>query len=83
MVLTKRKRREETRTFNWSDLPGCKYKIKTKLPTGATVYLCQIHRGTGRHGQYCSSVGIEPHCKSYAAKRKWGRSIYEMAGDLL
>jgi hypothetical protein len=83
MQLNKRKKREETKTFDWRLIPQCKHKIKTRLPSGADIYLCRIKKGSGRFNQYCTHVGLENKCRFYASKHKWGRNIYEMAGDLI
>ena len=83
VVLNKRKVREKTKTFNWKAMPKCKYQTSAKMPNGLEVKLCKIHRGTGRHSQYCSSAGIEVKCPNYISVKRWGRNIYEMAGDLI
>ena len=81
--MNKRKKNEKTRTFNWRSLPKCAHQKLVKMPNGVPIYVCLSHKGTGRNGFYCSYVGIEPQCKFYKAKNKWGRNLTEMVGDLL
>jgi hypothetical protein len=82
-MLNKRLRKEKTKTFKWDDLPKCTNRVVGTQPNGVKLVLCKARKGSGRHNQYCTYVGIEAKCPHYKPKHKWGRSIYEMVGDLI
>jgi hypothetical protein len=81
--MNQRKVREKTRTFDWKALPPCKHQKAVKTRSGMVIYVCLARKGSGRYKQICTNAGIEAKCQFYSSKQKWGRSLFEMAGDLI
>lgn len=74
---------EKTRKFDFRNIPVCKHMKKVKLSNGLVVEVCLARKGVGRMKQYCSFAGQYPMCPHYLSKYKWGRSLYDVAGDFL
>ena len=72
-----------TRKFKFGEVPQCKFNKKKKLPSSLVIEVCLAHKGVGRNKFYCAFAGQNPQCKHYVPKHKWGRSLWEMAGDYL
>lgn len=81
--MNNRKYNEKTKTFNWNQTPTCKHMKKVKFSNGNVVEICSIHKGVGKRGTICAYAGIYPQCKFYESKNKWGKSLVELAGDLM
>ena len=77
------RRDEKTRRFDFKQVPDCKFVKKVKLKNNMVIEVCLARKGIGRHKQVCTHAGVYPQCEFYQSKYKWGRSLYEMAGDFL
>ena len=80
--MRKKERIEKTKRFDWKLTPQCKHQQKAKLPNGLEIWVCTIHKGSGRNKFVCTHKGVEPTCRYYINKRKWGRGIEDMVSDL-
>lgn len=81
--MNKIKKNEKTKRFKWEQLPKCKNQKEMVLRNGLTISVCLARKGTLKHNYICSHKGIEPQCKYYTPKHKWGRNLWEMAGELI
>lgn len=74
---------DKTRKFNFKQVPDCKFVKRVKLSNGMVIEVCLARKGVGRHKQVCTHAGVYAQCKFYEPKYKWGRSLYELAGDFV
>ena len=81
--MSRKQRDARTRRFDFRQVPDCKFVKKVKLPTGIVIEACLARKGIGRHKQSCTHAGSYPQCEFYKSKYKWGRSLYDIAGDFL
>lgn len=81
--MNKRNKREQTRRFNWGIVPKCVNQKDVKLRTGMVIAACLAKKGTGRNNFICAHKGIEPQCRFYKSKHKWGRGLSEIVSELI
>lgn len=81
--INKKKERIATRKFDFGQVPQCKWNKPVKLPNGITIEACLVNKGSGRNGRTCAFAGQNPKCRYYTPKKRWGRNLYEIAGDYL
>ena len=81
--MNKSKLKSKVKTFNFRDLPECVYQRRAKTQTGTIIAFCTARKGIGNNNHICAHYTVEPTCKSYVPKKKFGRSLLDMAGDLV
>jgi hypothetical protein len=81
--MSREKKQRSFREFNFAQVPKCKHMKRVKLPNGVPIEICQIHKGIGRNRFVCAYTGQYPQCPHYKSKYKWGRSLWEVAGDFI